>query len=141
LMGDYSIQRFELSGIARYQVNVFDAVYDLPMFSVAGELSYSFPIFNKAIYLKTGTGVSYFTDYRARAYAPFMDMYYLQRSERYGNYLQVDPFVQASIQSVDVSFRFLNATYGMLGIEPVVGPGYPSVPRYFEVRIDWTFKN
>ncbi|NQV53820.1 MAG: hypothetical protein HQ500_11595 [Flavobacteriales bacterium] len=141
LMGDYTFRRFDLSGIARYQLNVFDLVYDLPMFSTAVEVSYSFPVFNKAIYLKTGTGITYFTDYRARAYAPFMDMYYLQRSERFGNYLQVDPFIQASIQSVDVSFRFLNATYGLLGIEPLVGPRYPSVPRYFEVRIDWIFKN
>ncbi|MEQ9186959.1 MAG: putative porin, partial [Cryomorphaceae bacterium] len=141
VQGDLAAKGFELAGIARYQLNVLSKVYDLPMISASGEFSYAFPMFNKSIYIQAGAGASYFSDYRARAYAPFMDVYYLQRNARFGNYLQLDPFMRASVQSVDVTLRLINGAYGLFGSQAMIAPGYPTVPRFLEIRIDWVFKN
>lgn len=137
----FKAKGWDLNLRGRYQVNLMDRIYDVPMFVGIADLSYAFPMFKKSVYLKTGADSWYFTEYLARGYMPFNDLYFLQTSEKYGDYLQLNPYVMATVQSVDVKIRVLNATYGLLPIGPMVGPRYPSIPRFIEFQIDWTFKN
>ena len=66
---------------------------------------------------------------------------YIQNDKRYGEYIQIDPFARAQIQSVDISFRYINVTYGLFSDDPLIAPGYPILPRYLQITIDWKFKN
>jgi len=66
---------------------------------------------------------------------------FIQSSNKYGNYLQVDPFAMARIQRVDISLAYVNATYGLINDDPIIAPGYPILPRYLKIVIDWNFKN
>jgi len=66
---------------------------------------------------------------------------YIQNDSRYGNYFQFDPFVKASIQRVDLSLIYFNSTYGLLSDDPIIAPGYPILPRFLKIVIDWKFKN
>ena len=98
-------------------------------------------MFKRSIYLDAGLDGWVFTGYKARTYLPFLDLYTLQQTSWFGTYTQLNPFIRATVQSVDVTIRMLNAGYGVTHTKPLVAPGYPSVPRYVEVQVDWKFKN
>lgn len=124
-----------------YLLNNKPLIYSLPSWMLRGEISTFFPVFKKKIYLELGMDGWFFSDYYARGYHPLIDQFYVQTVQEYGNYLQLNPFLKANIQSVDVKLSIINANYGMIADDPLIAPGYPSIPRYFQLSIDWRFKN
>lgn len=141
LEASWSNKRWDLAGKARYQMQLSQSIYDLPEWIFSGRLGFTFPMFRKSIYVKTGVEGWYFSGYNPRGYLPFIDLYYLQTATSITGFTQLNPYFRARIQSVDVTLRLMNAAYGLLNDDPIIAPGYPSVPRYLAVSIDWTFKN
>lgn len=124
-----------------YQINSQDSIYSLPEWVVQSEIAAKFRLFKKKIGIETGLNAWYFSDYYARGYLPMINQMYIQNDSRYGNYFQFDPFVKASIQRVDLSLIYFNSTYGLLSDDPIIAPGYPILPRFLKIVIDWKFKN
>lgn len=132
---------FEANTRATYQVNSQDSIYSLPQWVLRSNFTAKFRLFKKKIGMEIGCDAWYFSDYYARGYLPMVDQMFIQNSQRFGNYIQVDPFMKAQIQRVDISLIYKNATYGLFEDDPIIAPGYPIIPRYLNIVIDWKFKN
>jgi len=134
-------ERFRSHSKVTYQFNNLDTLYSLPNWMVNSDFSVLFRLFKKKVGLEIGVQGLFFSDYYARGYLPMVDQMYIQNDKRYGEYIQIDPFARAQIQSVDISFRYINVTYGLFSDDPLIAPGYPILPRYLQITIDWKFKN
>jgi hypothetical protein len=137
----YKRPRFNALIDVRYQQQVAAPWYDLPKWLGHSDVSYKFPLFKKSIYMNGGLKAQFFDSYKARGYYPSLGLFYVQSNQRFGPYLQIDPYVKVNIQSVDVSLALVNAAYGLIRDNPFIAPGYAMVPRYIAMSIDWKFKN
>jgi len=124
-----------------YQISSQDSIYSLPEWVLQSNVAFKFRLFKKKVGIEMGVDAWYFSDYYARGYLPMVNHMFIQSSNKYGNYLQVDPFAMARIQRVDISLAYVNATYGLINDDPIIAPGYPILPRYLKIVIDWNFKN
>ena len=88
-----------------------------------------------------GISGHYFSRYYARGYIPHLDVYYSQSEQTFGDYLQLDFHTSVAIKNTKVFFEVRNLNYQAFMSPVLVGPNYPSVPRYFAFGIDWTFMN
>lgn len=125
----------------RYQYHERSKVYSLPDWVSQAELALRFPLFKERIYMNAGVEGWYFSGYIARGYVPMYDQFFVQSTQRFEDYLQVNPRISARIQTVDVALSYMNANYGFTSNSPLVAPGYPSVPRFVMLNIKWRFKN
>jgi hypothetical protein len=124
-----------------YQMTSSDYRFSLPEVLNKGSLSYNLPLFKHAITIKPGIEGVFYSDYYAMGFHPNLMTYYVQADRKFGPYLTSHVFLNARVQSVDVSLRFENWNYDLFGQEPLVAPNYPGVPRFFQVRVKWVFKN
>lgn len=138
---EYEGKVFKSQSRVLYQLNSQDSIYSLPEWVIQSNLALMFRLFKKKVGIETGVSAWCFSDYYARGYLPMVNQMFIQNSNEYGNYLQIDPFAKAQIQRVDISLVYVNATYGLINDDPIIAPGYPILPRYLKIVIDWKFKN
>jgi hypothetical protein len=139
--GEFSYKSFEFNNYMAYQMTSSDYRFSLPEVLNKGSLSYNLPLFKHAITIKPGIEWVFYSDYYAMGFHPNLMTYYVQADRKFGPYLTSHVFLNARVQSVDVSLRFENWNYDLFGQEPLVAPNYPGVPRFFQVRVKWVFKN
>lgn len=139
--GSFSYRQFYISNYSAYQITSSDYRFSLPEVISSGSVSYNLPLFKKAITIKPGIEAVFYSDYYAMGFHPNMMTYYVQSDRKFGSYLTSNAFLSATVQTVDVSLRVENWNYDLFGQEPLVAPNYPGVPRFFQVRVKWVFKN
>lgn len=137
----YSGDHFEVFSNLTYQWNERSLVYSLPEWLNHSRLATQWPLLNKKLSVKLGGELFFFSSYYARGYVPVYDLFYVQTERKFGDYTQLDAFTTFTIRSVNITLAMVNLSYGWFSDDPLVGPYYPSVPRYFRVGVNWKFKN
>ncbi len=118
-----------------------DSIYSLPELTTQAGASTMWPLFKKRLSVKLGLNAQYFSSYFARGYIGHLDVYYAQSERQFGEYLQLDFNASVDIKNTQIFFRLMNLNYQLFMSPVLVGPNFPSVPRYFILGIDWKFKN
>ena len=126
---------------ATYQYNERSRIYSFPEWILQGNLDYTLPWLRDRVKIRVGSYARYFSHYFARGYHTLLDMPYVQQTNKYGEYLQVDGYIKFDIKTVGIEIRSVNSTYGLMTDDPLIGPGYSMPPRYFMATFSWRFKN
>lgn len=124
-----------------FQETSDDIVYSIPSYTATGELSTMWPLFKNRLEVKLGVTGHYFSSYYARGYIPHLAVYYSQSGREYGEYLQLNFHSEVVIRNTVVFFGVQNCNHGLFLSPVLVGPNFPSVPRFLVFGVDWMFKN
>jgi len=131
----------EASVLQWLQESSNEDAYALPRFASQGELFTLWPVFKQRLFTKVGFTAQYFSRYQARGYIPYLAVYYSQSEQTFGEYLQLNFHAEITIKNTSVYFGVQNLNHELFLSPVLVGPNYPSVPRYLIFGIDWKFKN
>ncbi len=144
IKNDLNWYKFGLASDWIYQkVLSGEEVFSVPEFILRESIYYSNRFFKRHLHLQTGFTVKYFTSFYASAYHPVLGDYYMQRTQKIGDFMWLDYFVNFKVKR----FRFylkaehLNALWERTAPKYYSAPGYPM--RDFNIRfgINWIFFN
>ena len=127
---------FDFNGCLQYSDNEHIQV---PVFAGKLAIFYVFHFFSEKMRLQIGTDLAYNTEYYAYGYLPALRQFYHQKSEKTGNYLYFDAYLNMRIKRVGFFFRLGHALAGLLGYNYFTTPLYPSQGRSYSVGINWVF--
>lgn len=110
----------------------------LPAF--AGFLSINYiTLWSKVLHTQLGIDTRYNTAFYANAYEPATARFYLQNTQKVGNYPFIDLHVNLKLKRTRFFFILMNAASGFAGNNYYVAPDYPYYRRTFRVGIAWSF--
>jgi hypothetical protein len=133
--------RFSMKTEGKYQMNNRARIYSLPEWINNSMVNTNWPLFKDRLKLNVGLRSKFYSGYYARGYHPFLNSFYVQRSRKFADYIQLDALAYVTIKSVDIGLDILNASYGIFTTDIMVAPNYVSIPRFFQLHINWRFKN
>jgi len=123
-----------------YQKVSGNDVIHLPEFLSINSFYYEHRFFKKALQMQFGTDFRYNTAYYSDAYMPATGQFYLQNSEKTGNYPLLDLFINFRIKTVRIFVRGENM---LDAITPATNyslvPYYPMPGRSLKFGIIWQF--
>jgi len=130
---------FESSLTYQWDKRIYE--YALPEWVNSTVLSTNWPLFENRLHVAAGLKSIFFSRYNAPGYIPFYDAGYSQGAHKFDDYFQLDAFVDLQIKTVTVGIGAMNTLYGLVNDNPLIAPNYVRVPRYFSLKINWTFRN
>jgi hypothetical protein len=110
----------------------------LPTFAGFASINYR-TIVSKVLYFQLGADVRYNSAFYADAYDPGTSRFYLQNSQKIGNYPYVDLHANLKLKRTRIFFNLLNAGSGLVGNNYFVAPDYPYYRRTFRLGLAWSF--
>jgi hypothetical protein len=124
-----------------YQWNKRIKEYSLPEWVNSTVISTNWPLFDNRLHVNGGLKALFFSGYNAPGYIPFYNAGYSQGMHKFDDYFQLDAFVDLKIKTVTVGVGVMNTLYGIINDNPIIAPNYVRVPRYFSLKINWSFRN
>lgn len=122
-----------------YQTTNKESIVRIAPLRALGSLYYTGNLFKNNLQLQIGAQAEYFTSFKAYAYMPAYNMYYLQNRQSVGEYPFVDVFLNARIRPVQFFVKLENALYGLMGSNYNFVPGYYQPDRAFRFGLTWLF--
>jgi len=122
-----------------YQTTNKESIVRIAPLRAFGSLYYTGNLFKNNLQLQIGAQAEYFTSFKAYAYMPAYNMYYLQNRQSVGEYPFVDVFLNARIRPVQFFVKLENALYGLMGSNYNFVPGYYQPDRAFRFGLTWLF--
>ena len=121
-------------------------VVSLPLFFTRNRIAFEGTFF-KNLNLSTGVEVKYYTPYKAYAYSPINEQFYIQQNTVVSNRPEGSAFAHLAIKKFKVYVRFENLN--TLDFEKsfsftknnIAAPFYPNAGLIFRVGINWGFVN
>ena len=105
LRKEFRLGKFALDNTLLYQNVVQDSnVLNVPVFITRNSLYFSSFLFKKAMYLQTGLGFNYFTEYYANSYNPLLAEFQVQTAEKTGGFPMLDFFLNAKVRTMRIFF-------------------------------------
>lgn len=140
----YNFWKFGLTTTAQYQkvmstTNTVVPPINVPEWNIRTTLSFSSPLFNKALYLQTGITGHYFTNYYADQYNPLLGDFIRQDREMIGDFPRVDVFFNGKIQQTRIYFRYEHANASFTGYDYYSAVGYPYRDSIIRFGLIWNF--
>ena len=114
-------------------------IINLPELVTRNTLFYSTDMFNKALFLQTGFGFSYFSKYFMNGYDPLLSELYIQNDKMIGGFPLIDFFVNAKIQQTRLYFKFEHLNSSFTGYKYYSAPNYPYRDFTFRFGLVWNF--
>ena len=114
-------------------------ITNLPELVTRNTLFYSTDMFNKALFLQTGFGFSYFSKYFMNGYDPLLSELYIQNDKMIGGFPLIDFFVNAKIQQTRLYFKFEHLNSSFTGYKYYSAPNYPYRDFTFRFGLVWNF--
>lgn len=114
-------------------------IINLPELVTRNTLFYSTDLFNKALFLQTGFGFSYFSKYFMNGYDPLLSELYIQNDKMIGGFPLIDFFVNAKIQQTRLYFKFEHFNSSFTGYKYYSAPNYPYRDFTFRFGLVWNF--
>lgn len=125
-----------LSGLL-WTENSNERVYRVPRWAVHHQSFYENWLFSKAILIQTGVDLHYLSAFRADAYMPVTQQFYLQNRFLAGDYVVADVFLNFRMKNVNFFVKVTNVGQGVWGAGYFVTPGYIGQPRQLEFGLVW----
>ena len=147
-----SIVRFSLSKLFKigpigikingfYQLLEDDSPMRFPDFYTNSGLYYENKLFRKALELRVGADILYYSKYKTNGYLPLGRHFYLQDEVETGGYPYIDFYVAARIKKVRLFAKFSHLNSGLNGYDYFFVPHYPANDRQYRLGINWIFMN
>ncbi len=114
-------------------------IINLPELVTRNTLFYSTDMFNKALFLQTGFGFSYFSKYFMNGYDPLLSELYIQNDKMIGGFPLIDFFINAKIQQTRLYFKFEHLNSSFTGYKYYSAPNYPYRDFTFRFGLVWNF--
>ena len=114
-------------------------IINLPELVTRNTIFYSTDMFNKALFLQTGLGFSYFSKYFMNGYDPLLSELYIQNEKMIGGFPMIDFFVNAKIQQTRLYFKFEHFNSSFTGYKYYSAPNYPYRDFTFRFGLVWNF--
>nr|WP_255487972.1 putative porin [Pontibacter sp. KCTC 32443] len=111
----------------------------IPEWVVNSKLYYQGHIFKKALYGQLGVEMYLPSGYRADAYMPVTQQFYLQNNLTTKTYPVFDVFINADIKTVNVFVKMAHVNYDIWEPGYYETPGYPGLRRSFTFGLKWMF--
>jgi len=110
----------------------------LPAFATYVSLNYR-TLWSKVMYTQLGIDTRYNTSFYADAYDPATARFYLQNSQKIGNFPYIDLHANLKLKRTRFFFLLMNAASGLAGNNYFVAPNYPYYRRTFRLGVSWSF--
>jgi len=108
--------------------------------SVAGFISMNYrTLWSKVMYTQFGIDTRYNTSFYADAYDPGTSRFYLQNTQKIGNYPYIDLHVNLKLKRTRFYFKLINSASGLVGDNYYAAPDYPYYRRTYRIGIAWSF--
>lgn len=122
------------------QVLSGNSVLNVPQLITRNSVYFQQSLFKKALFLQTGVGFKYFTEYNMDGYDPVLAEFYSQNTEKLGGFPLVDFFFNAKIRQTRIYFVYENLTSLFGGKnESFAAPGYPYKDAVIRFGLVWNF--
>ena len=107
--------------------------------AATGSIYYTGNLFKNNLQLQIGVQGEYYQKFKAYAYMPATNQYYLQNRVSVGEYPFVDVFLNARIRPVQFFVKIENVLYGALVSNYSFVPAYIQPDRAFRFGLTWMF--
>ncbi len=135
----FKIWRLNFRGIIAIQDLSSEEALRLPLFQTKQSISIDFRMFQKKLHTQIGFDFRYNTAYFADSYIPSMGTFVHQNTDKTGNYLYTDFFIQAEVQRVKFFVSLTHPLAGVFGNEYYLTPHYPSEKLNLRYGVTWMF--
>lgn len=122
-----------------YQKSSYQAIVSIPNHVMDGALYYQGHLFKNALQLQVGFNIQYHSRFKAYAYMPATNLYYVQTQTTSGDYPYIDFFINARIKPVRIFVKVDHASQGFIDANYSLTPGYIQNDRAFKFGINWLF--
>lgn len=125
----------------RYNRNLGEDLVRMPPVFVNLLFFYKDKLFNNAMEAEIGTDIHFHSKYKADAYNPLIQQFYLQEKYNVGGFPQMDVFFNFKVSRAKITMKVNNVLLDAAGQGYYDTPLYIAQPRAFEVVINWLFFN
>jgi hypothetical protein len=136
---DLKLGPVHFNNTIHYQTTSNPDIIRLPSLFAFSQLYFEKKLFKKRLWMQAGLQARYMSAWKANAYMPATNQFYLQDKKEYGNYPFIDLFISAQI----VNFRFFlmaqHINQGLSGSNYILCPGYPMPDRSLKAGLVWLF--
>ena len=139
LIRDFIFGDFTLDSKILLQKNLSDKGLNIPNFLSRNSIYYSTYLFDRALFLQTGLGVKYFSQYYMSGYDPITSQLFNQNQKKIGNFPILDFFINAKIQQTRIYFKFEHFNSSLTGYNFYSAPNYPFRDFSFRFGLVWNF--
>jgi hypothetical protein len=122
-----------------YQTTPNTDIIRLPQLYTFHQLYYEGKLFKNALWLQAGVQARYISSFKANAYMPATNQFYLQDQKEYGNYVFVDVFVNARIDKFSFFLMASHINQGYSGSNYMLCPTYAMPDRSLKAGLSWMF--
>ncbi|TGD56881.1 putative porin [Flavobacterium humi] len=137
---EFRLGKFGLDNTVLFQeVSQEDAVLNVPKFVTRNTVYYTDYFFKKALYLQTGFTFQYFSKYNANNYNPLIGEFYVQDTEKIGDFPLIDFFVNARVRQTRIFLKAEHFNSGFTGRNYYSAPDYPYKDFVIRFGLVWNF--
>ncbi len=122
-----------------YQQNSQSEKIDFPDLVAMQSLNVQSWFFKRALFAQFGVEVNYFTSFYGRGYIPAISQFFVQQTEKIGDYPFVDVYMNFKIKRARIFFKLQHLNEGMNGVNYFTAINYPMQQRAFRFGISWAF--
>ena len=122
-----------------YQESLAADYLRLPQLQYKGGISYSFHLFDRALYMQSGLDLHYFSAYYADAYMPATAVFYLQDEKKIDHQVFVDVYLAFKIKRARLFVKYAHANAGLFGYNYYAAPHYPMRDASINLGLSWLF--
>ncbi|HOY30992.1 MAG TPA: hypothetical protein PKW80_03845 [Bacteroidales bacterium] len=136
---DFVIGKFRIDNKVVYQYTDKPGLIRKPQLMAMQSYMFTTPMFKKALLAQIGIDLLYNTTYYADSYHPELGAFVLQNTNKTGNYLNADVFINLKVKRMRVFLKLSNFLSGLIGYNYFTVPHYPMQDRLFRFGISWRF--
>lgn len=122
-----------------YQLTNRASIVRIPPMAITGSIYYTGNLFKNNLQLQFGIQGEYYNSFKAYAYMPATNQFYLQNHVSVGQYPFADVYLNARIRPVQFFVKVENVLYGLLGSNYSFVPGYIQPDRAIRFGLTWLF--
>ena len=137
----YAWRHWHADNQATFTTGDNDAQIRIPNLVADLRVYYQNYIFGNALFTQIGASMYYQSRFRAYAYSPSTQQFYLQDSFTIRNYPLVNVFLTADIKTVGFFLKLAYVNQGLLHDGYFASPYYTGLPRHVQFGLRWQFFN
>lgn len=133
----YNRDRFSFSNTSILTLNPQSTIVRIPTFINNSNIEFQIK-YARVLKIYTGLDIYFKTKYKAEAYAPIINQFYLQDDFYVWGFPSIEPYLAFNINKVRLAFKFGHGNQGILSPNGFyTTPYYLAMPRNFLIKVDW----
>jgi Putative porin len=121
------------------QVAQDEDILNVPKIVTRNTIYFNDDLFKKALYLQTGFTFQYFTKYYGNDYNPLIGEFYVQNTNKIGDFPLIDFFVNARVKRARIFLKAEHFNSSFTGRDYFSAPNYPYKDFIVRFGLIWNF--